>query len=83
MAAWTLLDDDWELVANKAGATRLGFSLLLGTLSVVVCVTWPAQIPLSLPLFDFASQAERSAATCVRRRRPGHVGVGNLHEGSR
>jgi hypothetical protein len=29
VAAWTLLDDDWELVANKAGATRLGFSLLL------------------------------------------------------
>jgi hypothetical protein len=24
VAAWTLLDDDWELVANKAGATRLG-----------------------------------------------------------
>ena len=22
-------DDDWELVANKSGATRLGFALLL------------------------------------------------------
>jgi hypothetical protein len=24
-----LLDDDWELVGNKTGATRLGFGLLL------------------------------------------------------
>lgn len=29
IAAWTLLDGDWELVGNKSGATRLGFSLLL------------------------------------------------------
>ena len=29
IAAWTLLDDDWQLVGNKTGATRLGFSLLL------------------------------------------------------
>lgn len=29
IAAWTLLDGDWELLANKAGATRLGFALLL------------------------------------------------------
>ncbi len=29
LAAWTLVDTDWELVANKAGATRLGFALLL------------------------------------------------------
>ena len=27
--AWTLVDDDWELVANKTDATRLGFCLLL------------------------------------------------------
>lgn len=27
--SWTLVDDDWELVANKAGPTRLGFALLL------------------------------------------------------
>ena len=26
---WTLVDRDWELVANKSGATRLGFALLL------------------------------------------------------
>ena len=25
---WTLVDDDWELVAKKRGATRLGFALL-------------------------------------------------------
>jgi Domain of unknown function (DUF4158) len=29
VASWTLLDVDWALVANKAGATRLGFALLL------------------------------------------------------
>ncbi|MGP3947941.1 Tn3 family transposase [Streptomyces sp. 7N604] len=29
MANWTLVDGDWDLVANKSGATRLGFSLLL------------------------------------------------------
>jgi pimeloyl-ACP methyl ester carboxylesterase len=29
VACWTLIDTDWELVANKAGATRLGFALLL------------------------------------------------------
>lgn len=29
IAAWTLLDDDWELVSNKSGATRLGFGLML------------------------------------------------------
>lgn len=26
---WTLVDADWRLVANKHGATRLGFALLL------------------------------------------------------
>jgi hypothetical protein len=29
IAAWTLLDGDWEVVANKTGATRLGFGLML------------------------------------------------------
>ena len=29
MANWTLVDGDWDLVANKSGTTRLGFSLLL------------------------------------------------------
>jgi hypothetical protein len=29
IAAWTLLDGDWELVGNKTGATRLGFVLML------------------------------------------------------
>jgi hypothetical protein len=31
VASWTLLDADRELVANKAGATRLGFALLLSS----------------------------------------------------
>ena len=29
VASWTLIDRDWELLANKSGATRLGFALLL------------------------------------------------------
>jgi hypothetical protein len=29
VGAWTLLDDDWELLANKSGATRLAFGLML------------------------------------------------------
>jgi Domain of unknown function (DUF4158) len=29
LASWTLVDADWDLVANKTGATRLGFGLLL------------------------------------------------------
>ena len=30
IASWTLLDDDWRLVGNKTGATRLRFSLMGG-----------------------------------------------------
>ncbi|MGH3529234.1 MAG: hypothetical protein ACRDQ6_18290 [Pseudonocardiaceae bacterium] len=26
IASWTLVKPDWDLVANKTGATRLGFS---------------------------------------------------------
>ena len=29
IACWTLVEPDWDLIANKAGATRLGFALLL------------------------------------------------------
>ncbi|MGW2183668.1 hypothetical protein ACWCXX_37750 [Streptomyces sp. NPDC001732] len=29
LSNWALVDGDWDLVANKSGATRLGFSLLL------------------------------------------------------
>ncbi|MDP9843186.1 hypothetical protein J2853_002397 [Streptosporangium lutulentum] len=29
VACWTLVDSDWDLVANKTGPTRLGFSLTL------------------------------------------------------
>jgi hypothetical protein len=28
-ASWTLAGDDWRLVGNKSGPTRLGFALLL------------------------------------------------------
>jgi hypothetical protein len=29
IACWTLVGDDWDLLGNKTGATRLGFGLLL------------------------------------------------------
>ena len=29
IASWTLVEDDWRLVSNKTGATRLGFAALL------------------------------------------------------
>jgi hypothetical protein len=29
IACWTLVESDWDLVANKAGATRLGFAVML------------------------------------------------------
>ncbi|GAA0251317.1 hypothetical protein GCM10009527_054480 [Actinomadura nitritigenes] len=29
IAAWTLLDGDWDLVGNNPEATRLGFDLLM------------------------------------------------------
>jgi len=29
VGGWTLVEDDWRLVANKSGPTRLGFALLL------------------------------------------------------
>ncbi|MET9913962.1 DUF4158 domain-containing protein [Streptomyces sp. NPDC006476] len=29
LASWTLVEGDWDLVANKSGSTRLGFALML------------------------------------------------------
>jgi hypothetical protein len=29
VGSWTLVGDDWGLVGNKTGPTRLGFALLL------------------------------------------------------
>jgi len=29
IACWTLVDEDWGLLANKTGATRLGLGVLL------------------------------------------------------
>lgn len=27
--SWTLVEEDWRLIGNKGGATRLGFAVLL------------------------------------------------------
>ena len=37
LAAWTLVEADWELIANKSGATRLGFALLLKFFELEAC----------------------------------------------
>jgi hypothetical protein len=29
IGAWTLIEGDWDLIANKAGVTRLGFAMML------------------------------------------------------
>ena len=29
IGTWTLAESDWDLIANKAGATRLGFAVML------------------------------------------------------
>jgi len=29
VACWTVVDEDWRLIANNTGATRLAFALLL------------------------------------------------------
>lgn len=37
VASWTLVDGDWRLIANKSGATRLGFALLLKFFELEAC----------------------------------------------
>ncbi|SLJ60856.1 Tn3 family transposase [Mycobacteroides abscessus] len=34
IASWTLVGDDWQLVGNKTGATRLGFALVLKSFEI-------------------------------------------------
>jgi hypothetical protein len=29
IAHWTLVEDDWRLLGNKTGVTRLGFAVIL------------------------------------------------------
>jgi hypothetical protein len=29
VASWTLVDEDWKLIAHRSGATRFGFSVML------------------------------------------------------
>lgn len=34
VGSWTLVDEDWQLVGNKSGVTRLGFALLLKSFEI-------------------------------------------------
>jgi hypothetical protein len=59
LASWTLIEADWELVANKADATRLGFALLLKFFEL------EARFPRDrgeLPIAAVAFVAEQSAS---------------------
>lgn len=47
VASWTLIGDDWQLVGNKTGATRLGFALLLKFFEI------EARFPRSTAEFPF------------------------------
>lgn len=59
VSAWTLVDEDRPLVGNKAGATRLGFSLLP---SAPRCTRWSRREPC-------ASWSARPRPTSARSRR--------------
>lgn len=37
VGSWTLVNEDWRLVGNKSGATRLGFALLLKFFELEAC----------------------------------------------
>jgi hypothetical protein len=37
VGSWTLVDEDWRLVGNKSGPTRLGFALLLKFFEMEAC----------------------------------------------
>lgn len=46
IGSWTLVGEDWRLVGNKSGATRLGFGLLLKFFEPEGRFpTWPEELP--------------------------------------
>jgi Domain of unknown function (DUF4158) len=48
VGSWTLVGDDWQLVGNKTGATRLGFSLMLKFFELEARFpTGPVEVPMA------------------------------------
>jgi hypothetical protein len=46
--AWTLTGDDWRLVGNKSGVTRLGFTVLLKFYEIEGRFpAYPEEVPLA------------------------------------
>lgn len=46
IASWTMVEADWELVANKAGSTRIGFVVLLKFFEIEgQFPQYPAEVP--------------------------------------
>jgi Domain of unknown function (DUF4158) len=54
IACWTLDEDDWKQLANKTGATRLGFALLLKFFDLEGCFpASPQELPA--PAIDYVA----------------------------
>lgn len=46
IGSWTLVGDDWQLVANKTGPTRLGFAVVLKLFEIEARFPgYPEEIP--------------------------------------
>ena len=60
---WTLTGDDWDLVGNKSGATRLGFAAMLKFYEI------EGRFP-GLILAILNAHAVEAAASARRRSRP-------------
>src|SRR5215467_13461092 len=62
IASWTLVEGDWGLVANKTGATRLGFAVLLKFFELVG--RFPRHLgELPRQAVEYVAQQVRVAAT--------------------
>lgn len=57
VGSWTLVGDDWALLGNKSGVTRLGFALLLKFFDLRACFPRTA--------VDFSAEAVTYVATQV------------------
>ena len=82
IACWTLVEPDWELVANKSGPTRIGFVALLKFFEIEARFPqYPAEVPEQAVVYlaeqvkvdpslfakyDFASRSARNHRQQIR-----------------
>ncbi|WP_143187834.1 hypothetical protein [Streptomyces sp. F-1] len=74
MANWTPVDGDWNLVANKSEATRLGFSLLLKFIELEGWFPLLGPGPARRSVVAEDNEAGTSRLTALKRD-PGAVGL--------